>query len=104
MYVIRHSLKPRMAKFMAQPLLGDQCQYKLSLPPCVNQFHSTSSHIAFMRDRICRSLGSSPLKYCRAHSNPWKRYEVSTRSAPSSLRLKGIVFPVLPLSQCGKTP
>ena len=32
------------------------------------------------------------------------RNEVSTRSLPSSLRLKGIVLPVSPFRKCGQMP
>src|SRR6185503_8878324 len=99
-----HSLKPRIGKFAAHPLFGDQCQYKLSLPSRVYQSHSTSLDIWFTRSRILRSRQSFTVKYCLAQSRPSKRYEVSTRSPPSSFLPNRIVLPVAPFIQCENTP
>ena len=51
-----------------------------------------------------RFRSNSIVKNCLAVSKPCTKYEVSTRSAPSSFALKGITFPVDPFNQCGKAP
>src|SRR5690606_27596023 len=86
------------------PLSADQCQYRTSLPPRVYQSHSTACQSAFIRFINWDSAATEALRYWRNVIKPCTKREVSTRSPPLSLALKGSASPVFPFYQCDHAP